>query len=112
MVQFAPPNPARAKRPKPVVLPHGTAHKTPASSQLIRLGIGAVRSVLGGRKKKMSSRVRSSTRRSRSVSRSSRRSNTRTNRSRRNTRSSRPSRLVKGSAAAKRYMAKIRKLKK
>ena len=55
MPQFAPPNPARMKRPKPVVLPHGTAHKTPASSQLIRLGIGAVRSVLGGgtgRKKK------------------------------------------------------------
>jgi hypothetical protein len=108
MAQFAPPNPARAKRPKPVVLPHGTAHKTPASSQLIRLGLGAVKSVLGGasRKKKMSSGVRSTTRRRRSSSKG-----TSTGGSRRS-RSKSSARLVKGSAAAKKYMAKIRKMKK
>jgi len=112
MPQFAPPNPARMKRPKPVVLPHGTAHKTPASSQLIRLGIGAVRSVLGGgtgRKKKMSSGVRRKTRRSGSSQTGRSRSARRSTSSRRSKSSAR---LVKGSAAAKRHMAKIRKMRK
>lgn len=102
MVQYAPPNPARAKLPKPVVLPHGTTHKTPAGQQLIRLATGLLGRKTG--KKKMSTRVRGKTRRTRKVSKTS-------GGTRRRKRSATAA-LVKGSAAAKKRMAKLRGMRK
>jgi hypothetical protein len=98
MAQFSPPNPARNKRAKPVILPHGTAHKTPASQTLVRLATGLVRGVTR-RKKKVSPGV-SRTRKAKRTSASSGR------------RRSAARRLVKGSAAAKRRMSQLRKMRK
>lgn len=78
------------------VAQHGMNSHTPAVQHLIRTAVGAM--VTGGtrRKKKMSSRVSSNPRRRRKARTGAKRSG-------------RPARLVKGSAAAKRYMAKIRR---
>lgn len=77
----------------------GWGQQSPAVQQIIRSGIGAVRSI--------ASRVR----KKRSKTAAGRKSKKRATGSRK--RASRSvARLVKGSAAAKRYMAKIRKLRK
>jgi hypothetical protein len=82
-------------RLKPVVLPHGTAHNTPAFKHLTNLVLGtATKSRSTGK------------RRTRKASASSSGSRKRHRRS-----SGSKAHLVKGSAAAKKHMASIRKLR-
>jgi hypothetical protein len=108
MALFDPANPARAKMRKPVILPHGTAHKTPAAQTLVRLATGLVRATTR-RKKKVSSGVSRSRKAAGSRSRvSSKRARSR----KRSGGSSRSAHLVKGSAAAKRRMSALRKMRK
>ena len=102
---------------KPVVLPHGTAHMSPASRMIHTLAVGAGRALFGGarraRKKKVSRRLRTKApgrrlrrglsslgKRARGPKRSQHR------RGRRHA-----ARLVKGSRAAKLHMAKIRRMR-
>lgn len=110
--------------PRP--LPHGNNQQSPAIQHLIGTvygGFGAAprgKRALGRRKRKAAG-SRSNGNRARSASRkkglsqrkgtrssAAKRSNGAANRSGGNRRASRPSRLIKGSAAAKRYMASIR----
>jgi hypothetical protein len=108
MPQYAPYNPARPPvQPKPLVVPHGHGHMTPASRHLINLAMGA----LGGKRrsgKKMSTRVRTKTRRKRKVH-----AKAGSHRRVKRTRTKRTSkRFVAGSVAAKRHMAKLRAMRK
>ena len=106
-----------ARQTKPVVLPHGTAHMSPASRMIHTLALGGLRTLgRGMRKKKVPRRLRTkaSTGRHRKLSskrrvRSARRK--RVVRSHAHTRRA-GHRLVKGSRAAKLHMAAIRKLRK
>lgn len=83
----------------------GWSQMTAAAQQIIRSGLGSIARKTGSRRRSKSSspaRARKSKRRgsgSKKRATSSRKS-------------SRPARLVKGSKAAKAYMAKIRKLRK
>lgn len=89
------------------VAQHGMSSHTPAVQHLIRTAVGAL--VTGGRrrKKKMSSRLSAKT-----AKRSRRRLSRVRSRSGKRARRGAAARLVKGSAAAKRYMAKIRRMRK
>ncbi len=80
----------------------GWSQQTPAAVQIIRSGLGAARTISSRRRSKRSKAATSRKRKKRAGS-----SSTRSKRS-----SRKVSRLVKGSAAAKAYMAKIRKLRK
>jgi hypothetical protein len=102
---YSPPNLARAKIPKPVVLFHGTTHKTPASQSLVNLALGGTT-----RKKKMSSRVSSKTRHKRKASSSSTGKRKRLHAS--PVKRAKKGKLAKGSAAAKKRMAKLRSMRK
>lgn len=79
----------------PVYIP-GLNQQTAATLQIIRQGMGAQKSRSTSRKKRRSS--------TKSATKPAKRRKTRT--------SKKAARLVKGSAAAKRYMAKIRKKRK
>lgn len=104
MLAGEPFNPARMKFAKPVLLPQAIGHHTPAVRTLFGLATGAARSLLGGRrrKKKVSSRLHRKARRHRKVHRKKRAV-------RAHHRGHRAAHLVKGSAAARRHMAKIRR---
>lgn len=80
----------------------GWNQQSPAAQQIIRAGLGAARAISSRRRTK---RSRAATSRKRSKrARSSKRASNSTRRTK--------SRLVKGSAAAKAYMAKLRKMRK
>lgn len=80
----------------------GWGQQSPAVQQIIRSGLGIARATSSRRRSKRSKAATSRKRKKRVAS-----SSTRSKKS-----SRRASRLVKGSAAAKAYMAKIRKLRK
>lgn len=89
--------------PKPIVLPHGTAHKTPAGQNLIRLATSS-----GGKKKAHTRRPKAGL-----VSAAGKKTRKRKKKAgavaaHRKAKGH----LVKGSAAAKKYMASIRKKRK
>lgn len=84
----------------------GFNQQTPANRAIVASAYGR-RSASSGRRKRRSKRSASTASRGKSKTRS--RASTRTARK---SRSSRPARLVKGSAAAKAYMAKIRRKRK
>lgn len=79
----------------------GWNQQSPAAQQIIRSGLGVARSTVSRRRSK-SSKARTGKRRSKRASSSKRRSST----------SRKLQRLVKGSAAAKAYMARLRKMRK
>lgn len=77
----------------------GFGQQTPAVQTIIRAGMGMLSRARSSTRRKKSSRTSTSKKRKKSAGSSRKRSTT-------------LKRLVKGSAAAKRYMAKIRKLRK
>lgn len=101
---------ASFKSPGPVrfVPQHGMSSQSPATQHLIATAVGNY-AVSGGTRRTKKKRARAA-----GTAKRAKRSGARKATARRTTaRSSRgAARLVKGSAAAKRYMAKIRKLKK
>lgn len=84
--------------PKPIVLPHGTAHKTPAGQNLVHLATSTQGKRKAHRKKKG---VSAAPRKRRKVKAAGA---TKTRKSK--------AHLVKGSAAAKRKMASLRAMRK
>ncbi len=78
----------------------GWSQGTPAMQTIMRAGLGAARALRRTRRSKRSKAASPSKRRKKRAGSSSKRA------------SSKPARLVKGSAAAKAYMAKIRKKRK
>jgi len=92
---------ARMKFHKPTLLPQAIGHHTPAVRTLFGLATSGAKRALGGGRR----------RRKRKASTGAHVRKTRRAGSRR-TRSARPAHMVKGSAAAKRHMAKIRRKKK
>lgn len=82
------------------VMQQGFNQQTPAIMQLLRSANGARRAAPASRK-----------RRKKSASSARKRASSSTRRTKKK-RAAGPARLVKGSAAAKRYMAKIRKMRK
>lgn len=78
----------------------GWSQQTPAAIQIIRQGLGRLQSRASGRRSKRSKAATSRKPRKRARTSSKRSSR------------SKPARLVKGSAAAKAYMARIRKLRR
>ena len=119
MAQYDPYNPARApSQAKPIVLPHGTTHGTPAMTHVKNLALGLLGSALrGGKKKALSAglrRRRKATRKAsaKPLSRRTRRASGKSGSNAKRSRRSGSSRLVKGSAAAKKRMAALRKMRK
>jgi hypothetical protein len=98
--QYNPPNPARAKHPKPFVHQHGVGHHTAATRTILANAVGGiVKHVIGGggkqrRRKATSSASAAAPRRRRRSPRSA------------------GAHLVKGSSAAKAHMASLRKMRK
>jgi len=89
-------------RVKPPVLPHGNNQQSPATQHLIGTALGSIPGTRTAQKK--SGRV-SKRGRARTASAAGRRR-------RKASRSSKRAHMVKGSAAAKRHMAKLRKMRK
>jgi len=101
---------ARVKFRKPTLLPQAIGHHTPAVRTLFGLATSAGRSLRSGtRRKKRKASLSSGVRRRRKTSGSSQ-SRSRSVRS--GNRGRRRAHLVKGSAAAKKHMAKIRRKRK
>jgi hypothetical protein len=97
MAQFQPVNPMRMRRAKPVVLGHGLGHQTPAVRHAHQLALGGK---LPGTKKAASHRRRGKKKghKVKAATTHKRKRKTRTN----------PAAFVKGSAAARKHMAKLR----
>lgn len=94
-------NPVRPPA-KPFVPQHGMSSQTPASQHLVASSLGPLR---------FSTKRRAGTRKKKRAAGTARSARARRTTSRRSTGRSK-AHLVKGSAAAKRYMAKIRRKKK
>jgi hypothetical protein len=88
--------------PKPITIPHGSSHKTPAGQNLIRLATGGTKGT--HRKKKKAAGVSAPAHKKRKKTAAATTSKKR--------RKTGKGHLVKGSAAAKKYMASIRAKRK
>lgn len=100
MAEFQPPNPARAKTPKPFVHQHGVGHQTPAHRQILSLALGGTKATRGRKKKAAAGATQ--TRRRKRKSRTTKSAHTAKGKAH----------LVRGSSAAKAHMAKLRKMRK
>ena len=97
MPQWSPPNLARNKSPKPVLLPMAIGHHTPAVRTLFARAVGAAVKTVTKRHRKRKVKAAGTT----TTKRCRHRKSTATK-----------AHMVKGSTAAKKHMASLRKMRK